>query len=595
MNVDVRVNIINQLRLLRQSTFKDPCTFLDEDVQNAQRAKATQVTINTDWSKKQVIIHNNGEELDNPQKLFSLAESGWDEETQANENPFGMGFFSNISVSNMIEIQSGKFHILFDVETMISTGNTNIQVEPLEEFFPGFQLVLHNFDFNVTSEEQLEERARMLGKFVQDLDVVFNDTLMERKDLTTVDTQSPFAISVTEETCKGWLALSTSFSTGIRIFYRGRFVITLDKYYSEGELHITDAMLTLSAPDRKDVIRDSKYNAFVRLVGEYLEMIATDAALQGSQENQNKYADSIRWYASISKAKNAMKFIVVRCDDTGIRYLRKIISGKGTVQDADMGETARELDPNAVQSESQLEEVVVETEIRNAPKQHEFGGSSYSGGTPLIAESEKQEEPGQQLFSVSRPKFWVDASELHKYEDKVLICKHYDICLVLAQNRFQSQVLSALEADKQVFHLRTLDERILVRVSLTETGLTEREARASMLFDMLSRMVGLNHNAFAIGNLLVSRILTLPEIDVYEEKIESDVVAIHCEEMHKVYVDRSLLRGVELLNHSNPRLALSDYKFILANLTTLVEELSFVTDQTSSRLSEVILQTLGGK
>lgn len=41
--VEVKVNVINQLRLLRQSTFKDILCFLDEDVQNAQRAKAQEI------------------------------------------------------------------------------------------------------------------------------------------------------------------------------------------------------------------------------------------------------------------------------------------------------------------------------------------------------------------------------------------------------------------------------------------------------------------------------------------------------------------------------------------------------------------------
>ena len=51
MAVELKVNVINQLKLLRQSTFKDIYCFLDEDVQNAQRAKATEVKVTIDRYK----------------------------------------------------------------------------------------------------------------------------------------------------------------------------------------------------------------------------------------------------------------------------------------------------------------------------------------------------------------------------------------------------------------------------------------------------------------------------------------------------------------------------------------------------------------
>lgn len=79
MAVEVKVNVINQLKLLRQSTFKDIYCFLDEDVQNAQRAGATEAKITVKKYEGTVTIENNGKILSNPQALFSIAESGWDD------------------------------------------------------------------------------------------------------------------------------------------------------------------------------------------------------------------------------------------------------------------------------------------------------------------------------------------------------------------------------------------------------------------------------------------------------------------------------------------------------------------------------------
>lgn len=180
MAVELKVNVINQLKLLRQSTFKDIYCFLDEDVQNAQRAKATEVKITIDRYENKVIIENNGNILTNPQALFSIAESGWDENVRSSENPFGMGFFSNITVSNLINVYSGNTYITFDVEKMIATSNTEIEVEELNDYYDGFKLVLNNFDFETANSWDIEERVKILGKYVHELDIYYR-RISERK------------------------------------------------------------------------------------------------------------------------------------------------------------------------------------------------------------------------------------------------------------------------------------------------------------------------------------------------------------------------------------------------------------------------------
>jgi len=175
--LELKVNVINQLKLFKQSTFKDVLCFLDEDIQNAQRAKATEVRVTTDSYDNTIIIENNGNVLDNPQSLFSIAESGWDNDVMKNENPFGMGFFSNISVSDNIEIISGDNYIIFNVNEMISTGNCELNIQKSEEYYDGFKLILNNFDYKNIYSYQIQERIERLGKYIHELDVYYNDEL----------------------------------------------------------------------------------------------------------------------------------------------------------------------------------------------------------------------------------------------------------------------------------------------------------------------------------------------------------------------------------------------------------------------------------
>ena len=598
-DLKIQINVINQLRLLRQSTFKDPLAFLDEDVQNAQRAKASEVRISTAYTLQCVKISNNGSVLDDFQKLFTVAESGWDNETVKNENPFGIGFFSNISVSDRIVIQSGNQQVDFNIEEILSTGKLDLHPTELTKAVEGFEITLHNFNFSAISESEIQERVTALGRYVQDLDVFYNNQKIEKKDLTTPSTKSPFVISIKENAYSGWLALAKYFEKGITIYYRGRVVTKLDKWYAEGEIHLENCALNLVAPDRKAIINDAKYKAFVSEITDYLEEIATEAALNGSASQQDEYSDGIQWYADIDKSKDIMKFIMVRCNDVGVKYLRKIITSKNeNKKNSSSGVASLFLDENAkVQPESHIDEIISESVVETpspTKARSESSGGFYNGYRPILQDNEKEAEMGSYIFTNGRPKFWVSDKELHEYENRILICKHYDICLVLATSKFQNKVLESLEQEGKIFHIKTLAERIKVRTSLTETELSLTESRAMQLFEMLSRIVGKPTNAFAIGNLMVSRVLEIPEIGVSEERVEPDITAMHCSEHGKVYVDRSLFR-TEILLGSSETLSIRDYKFLLCNLDVLSQELAFVTDFTANEILIKVLKTLGGE
>lgn len=67
---------------------------------------------------------------------------------------------------------------------MIATSNTEIEVEELDDYYDGFKLVLNNFDFETANSWDIEERVKILGKYVHELDIYYNGELVEKKDLT---------------------------------------------------------------------------------------------------------------------------------------------------------------------------------------------------------------------------------------------------------------------------------------------------------------------------------------------------------------------------------------------------------------------------
>ncbi|BAO05022.1 ATP-binding region, ATPase-like protein [Clostridium botulinum B str. Osaka05] len=312
--VELKVNVINQLRLLRQSTFKDKLCFLDEDVQNAQRAKAKNVYIIEEYAEDKITIENDGELLENPQCLFSIAESGWDNEVQKSENPFGMGFFSNITVSNLIEIYSGNKYIIFDIDKMINTGSIEIPIQEIDDFYNGFKIVLNNFKFEEVSLSEIKERVQSLGKYIQELDVYYNGKKQEKKDLMEGD-NSVFQTQIEEDDFKGWIALGNSywFDDSLNIFYKGRLICTLPNTpYLKGDIHVSDKALNLTSPDRKDIIKDDKYANFKNKIKIYAELLCEDTLLNGDEIEVERFSSVIGYYIDKSKVKNRISFLTFK-------------------------------------------------------------------------------------------------------------------------------------------------------------------------------------------------------------------------------------------------------------------------------------------
>ena len=324
-NLEIKVNIMNQLKMLRQTTFKDPLTVLDEIIQNAQRAKAKNVYVTYD--SETLTIENNGKILKNPQFLFSMGESDWDEEVTETEKPFGMGFFSVITASDYIEIFSGNNHVVFDVNKVFEENDFGITLEETEDFYDGFKLVLHNFSLENIYYTQIEDRVETLGKYIQELDVYFNGIKIEKKSLTEGE-GLPFETPIEEEHLTGWLGLvpDSWFNNGVKIFYKGRFVTKLDAFsFVKGEIHINHDVLTLQSPDRKDIIRDGKFETFKEEIKSKIQSLVEISILAGKETDIKTYENAFQYYVNTESIRFRLPFSVFRGEtEKDISYLKGI-------------------------------------------------------------------------------------------------------------------------------------------------------------------------------------------------------------------------------------------------------------------------------
>lgn len=606
MAVELKVNVINQLKLLRKSTFKDIYCFLDEDVQNAQRAKATEVKVTVDrWGEGTVTIENNGNILTNPQALFSIAESDWDEEVRNSENPFGMGFFSNITVSNLINVHSGNTYITFDVEDMISTNNTEIKVEEIDEYYDGFKLILRNFDFDTASEYEIQKRIEVLGKYIHELDIYYNGELVEEKDLTEGD-GSKYQFSVDDENCKGWIALGNNYSWGnnLNVFYKGRLVAPLEGLpYLKGDLHVSDKTLNLTSPDRKDIIKDEKLNVFKKVITKHVEKYCTSLLVNG-EENISDYTSCFGYYVNKKNVKNSIKFMTFKSkSEDDIKYLKGIAIARGKNKDI-KSFTGYEiyLKKDATkQNEQIVNEVTINPKLQTAPEEangriyHEASNSHSDGyiEVPEIKQEDLMEKRGSLIIDSAEPTFFIGFNEVEQYEYKLNIAKHYDLKIIVSRNEVETSILKSMKESDNVLHISELKEEITVRGYLSNTELSIKESRALMIFDMISRILGFDHNVFAIGDLMVTKSVSVESIGVEEEMVESNIVVLKDELNDKVYVDRSIINKNKLRNDTDTNLDIFDYQFILANFKEMMKQVALVAGISPNDCEVKVLDILG--
>ncbi|MCK5904974.1 MAG: ATP-binding protein, partial [Gammaproteobacteria bacterium] len=77
---------------------------ISELMQNARRAGATEICLTID--DQRIIVDDNGSGIDDFSDLLTVASSGWDAQTIADESPFGLGFLAALYACQSIQIES---------------------------------------------------------------------------------------------------------------------------------------------------------------------------------------------------------------------------------------------------------------------------------------------------------------------------------------------------------------------------------------------------------------------------------------------------------------------------------------------------------
>lgn len=254
--VAMKVNSANLVKSLKFS-FSNKSTHLSELMQNARRAKATQVVFEFAPETKTLRITDDGCGIGSIETLLTVAESGWDMEVVETEHPFGMGFLSALFACNHITIVSKGGQISADTNAILSFKPVTVQ--PVDDWDGITSITLVGVNLEAAKVESLLKK--LCRGFP--IPVILNGVTLERKHaldsgLNFIDTELGAVYLSGVETPDGTHSAFEVYLQGLPIYssyvYSNDFFATQYRHV----IHLDSACHNARLPDRDKLVDEQE-------------------------------------------------------------------------------------------------------------------------------------------------------------------------------------------------------------------------------------------------------------------------------------------------------------------------------------------------
>lgn len=122
--------------------FASSYSVLGELMQNARRAGATRIDFTVDVEKKTATVQDDGHGITDFGVLVALCDSGWTEQVQLTDKPFGMGLFSLFFAAQTVKFRSGGRSLTVSLDDIVSKRELVTQIDPETTGAPGTRIDL---------------------------------------------------------------------------------------------------------------------------------------------------------------------------------------------------------------------------------------------------------------------------------------------------------------------------------------------------------------------------------------------------------------------------------------------------------------------
>ena len=577
--MEIKVNVVNEMRKLRNTAYSDRTSWVEELIQNAQRAEAKNVMVLLDYDR--VIFEDDGIGCTDPAVLFEKSASGWGQSVSS-QNPFGEGFFSTMMVSDMITVESVGFRAVFDVKKILEEGNIDcVKVTSNKSRKKGMKVILTNMreEYSVLGTmRKMNEVCKYITNTRFTLKTFDKDPVMMKKVNVLDGEGKNFTHFIDVDGIKGWMApfiwgCSNDGYDGdhVKVLAQERFVKNFPLNGVCGVIHTEDGTIDLRSPDRKDIIMNDKYTSFKNKINNMRRQVMLDIVVNGSDEDIDNYEQVVSGVLDVTEYEKYMKFIL-STDEAAKGLVKKIDEDKNSMEEI------------AVSNVNFVPDVAGDVHVSSSPS---IVISNVDGAA-------LSRTGNSELYGLL---FYVEKDEFNEMYDKIKLAEYYGAKVVLARNRLEVNTLEY----RNVPHVDYLNEVVENDLEVLNMNIeTPEEKRALFLFNIISQLCGFKSNIFHIGDIIVYRKTSLQDKEVKKEVIETLGVARGGE----IYINRDKLKGImmkEGVEWNDTKLYDNDRKFIVENMEVVAHELAHViygtVDNTQEHAESQIVITnkiLGG-
>lgn len=273
--ISFQVNLLNELLKIRSGYFTSNTVVLDELVQNAQRAKASEINVYAETKGNMIRVIDNGIGCKDMNALITKSQSGWSAETIAAENAAGEGFLSTGLIANKVRFNS-YVKLDFDFGKLFNEKSIDCikVIEEYKECNPEYEL-----SSEVILYELIVDLLDLINSWVDyakcylkiapiDINIYMDGNLICKSgnqvqaliDECKNKNQHNFVVDNDD-----FMFISDIDSSKADLYYQGRYVNKVSQIDLGGSLIIKNSqIINVKLPDRKDYCTDDKFTTFLR-------------------------------------------------------------------------------------------------------------------------------------------------------------------------------------------------------------------------------------------------------------------------------------------------------------------------------------------
>ncbi len=260
-SVAIKINKEGMLQNMRHA-FSNSTTVISEALQNARRAKATHIELWYEEEKDRLTIIDDGCGIDDMQKLLTLAESGWDDETTLQENPFGLGWLSAIYSSDVICVESNGKYLDFNTKALLAGSRE--KVVPARNSQPGTIIELVGFKVPETRQGKSHYVEYNINRMVEGfpVSIFYNGKEMDRPHALNGTLHFEKEPGIGSLCVSGMPGMNTDGhrSQNLKVYLQGLPVYQSERgnLANRNIIHLDSTLFTARLPDRDKLINEGE-------------------------------------------------------------------------------------------------------------------------------------------------------------------------------------------------------------------------------------------------------------------------------------------------------------------------------------------------